>query len=117
MESGQLEVRVRDFALGPLLQVMRHNFGILAESRGLRLSAVDTRCVVRSDEALLRRILQNFLSNAIRYTRQGRIVIGCRRQGQQLRIEVHDQGPGIPESRSEERRVGKECRSRWSPYH
>src|SRR5256885_6694623 len=55
MESGQLEVRVRDFALGPLLQVMRHNFGILAESRGLRLSAVDTRCVVRSDEALLRR--------------------------------------------------------------
>src|SRR5256885_3552148 len=68
-----------------------HNFGILAESRGLRLSAVDTRCVVRSDEALLRRILQNFLSNAIRYTRQGRIVIGCRRQGQQLRIEVHDQ--------------------------
>ncbi|MBO0988447.1 PAS-domain containing protein [Delftia sp. SD018] len=98
MESGQLEVRVRDFALGPLLQVMRHNFGILAESRGLRLSAVDTRCVVRSDEALLRRILQNFLSNAIRYTRHGRIVIGCRRQGQQLRIEVHDQGPGIPES-------------------
>ena len=98
MESGQLEVRVRDFALGPLLQVMRHNFGILAESRGLRLSAVDTRCVVRSDEALLRRILQNFLSNAIRYTRQGRIVIGCRRQGRQLRIEVHDQGPGIPES-------------------
>ena len=98
MESGQLEVRVRDFALGPLLQVMRHNFGILAESRGLRLSAVDTRCVVRSDEALLRRILQNFLSNAIRYTRQGRIVIGCRRQADQLRIEVHDQGPGIPES-------------------
>ncbi len=98
MESGQLEVHVRDFALGPLLQVMRHNFGILAESRGLRLSGVDTRCVVRSDEALLRRILQNFLSNAIRYTRQGRIVIGCRRQGQQLRIEVHDQGPGIPES-------------------
>ncbi|CAB5711626.1 Aerobic respiration control sensor protein ArcB [Delftia tsuruhatensis] len=98
MESGQLEVRVRDFALGPLLQVMRHNFGILAESRGLRLSGVDTRCVVRSDEALLRRILQNFLSNAIRYTRQGRIVIGCRRQGPHLRIEVHDQGPGIPES-------------------
>ncbi|WP_280192043.1 hybrid sensor histidine kinase/response regulator [Delftia sp. PS-11] len=98
MESGQLEVHVRDFALGPLLQVMCHNFGILAESRGLRLSGVDTRCVVRSDEALLRRILQNFLSNAIRYTHQGRIVIGCRRQGSQLRIEVHDQGPGIPES-------------------
>ncbi|WP_169728557.1 hybrid sensor histidine kinase/response regulator [Comamonas composti] len=98
MESGQLEVHVSDFALGPLLQVIQHNFGILAQSHGLRLEYVSTRCVVRSDPALLRRILQNYLSNAIRYTRQGRIVLGCRRQGDQLRIEVHDQGPGIPES-------------------
>lgn len=98
MESGQLEVHVRDFALGPLLQVMQHNFGIMATSRGLRLSTVGSRCTVRSDEALLRRILQNLLSNAIRYTPRGRVLIGCRRQGQRLRIEVHDQGPGIPES-------------------
>jgi len=98
MESGQLDVHVRDFALGPLLQVMQHNFGIIAESRGLKLSAVKSRHVVRSDEALLRRILQNLLSNAIRYTPTGRVLIGCRRRGDQLRIEIHDQGPGIPES-------------------
>ena len=98
MESGQLEVHVRDLALGPLLQVMQHNFGIIAESRGLHLTAVDSRYTVRSDEALLRRILQNLLSNAIRYTPKGRIVIGCRRQGEYLRVEVHDQGPGIPKS-------------------
>lgn len=54
--------------------------------------------MVVSDEALLRRILQNFLSNALRYTPRGRVLIGCRRAGDQLRIEVHDQGPGIPES-------------------
>ncbi|MFO3707352.1 ATP-binding protein, partial [Xanthomonas codiaei] len=47
---------------------------------------------------LLRRILQNFLSNAIRYTPRGRVLIGCRRRGGWLRIEVHDQGPGIPEA-------------------
>ena len=99
MESGQLDVRVRDVALGPLLQVLGHNFGVLAESRGLALRCVPTTAVVRTDENLLRRILQNFVSNAIRYSRHGRIVVGCRREGDHhVRIEVHDQGPGIPEA-------------------
>ncbi|UCU98918.1 PAS-domain containing protein [Acidovorax radicis] len=98
MESGQLEVRIRDVALGPVLQVLAHNFGVLAESRGLALSCVDTHCVVHTDENLLRRIVQNFVSNAIRYSRRGRIVVGCRRDGDHVRIEVHDQGPGIPEA-------------------
>ncbi len=99
MESGQLDVRIHDVALGPLLQVLAHNFGVLAERQGLQLSCVATRQVVRTDENLLRRILQNFVSNAIRYSRRGRIVVGCRRVGNgHLRIEVHDQGPGIPEA-------------------
>ena len=98
MESGQLEVHIRDVPLGPLLQVLGHNFGVLAESQGLQLRCVPTRAVVRTDENLLRRILQNFVSNAIRYSRRGRIVVGCRRMGGHLRIEVHDQGPGIPEA-------------------
>ncbi|MBT9513969.1 MAG: PAS-domain containing protein [Acidovorax sp.] len=98
MESGQFDVHIHDVALGPLLQVLAHNFGVLAESRGLKLSCVPTRAVVRTDENLLRRILQNFVSNAIRYSRHGRIAVGCRRAGDHLRIEVHDQGPGIPEA-------------------
>jgi histidine kinase len=99
MESGQLDVRIHDVALGQLLQVLAHNFGVLAENQGLKLSCVATRQVVRTDENLLRRILQNFVSNAIRYSRRGRIVVGCRRVGNgHLRIEVHDQGPGIPEA-------------------
>lgn len=102
LESGALETQVRDFALDPLLETLAHEFGMLAKARGLQLERVPTRLAVRSDEALLRRILQNFLSNAIRYTPQGRVVLGCRRDGEQVRIEVHDSGPGIPEARQRE---------------
>lgn len=98
LESGALKTHVRAFALSPLLETLAREFGLAADSRGLQLRWVDTRAVVVSDEALLRRILQNFLSNALRYTPRGRVLIGCRRDGGQLRIEVHDQGPGIPES-------------------
>ncbi len=98
LESGALQTHVRAFALSPLLETLAREFGLAAQNRGLQLDWVDTRAVVVSDEALLRRILQNFLSNALRYTPRGRVLIGCRRVGDQLRIEVHDQGPGIPES-------------------
>ncbi|HRO25827.1 MAG TPA: PAS-domain containing protein [Luteimonas sp.] len=97
LEAGTLQVDIRPFALDPLLGTLAREFGILAASRGLELAYVPTRLAVRSDESLLRRILQNFLSNAVRYTRRGRIVLGCRRDGDRVRIEVHDQGPGIPE--------------------
>ncbi|PZQ18749.1 MAG: hybrid sensor histidine kinase/response regulator [Rhodanobacter denitrificans] len=98
LEAGTLQTQVRDFRLGPLLQTLGREFGILAAGRGLVLEAVAADPVVRSDETLLRRIVQNFLSNAVRYTPRGRIVLGCRRTGTDVRIEVHDQGPGIPES-------------------
>ncbi|MBN6151661.1 PAS-domain containing protein [Xanthomonas sp. AmX2] len=102
LESGTLKTQVCDFPLGPLLQTLAHEFGIVAEDRGLRLDHVATRAAVRSDETLLRRILQNFLSNAVRYTARGHVLIGCRRDGDHLRIEVHDQGPGIPEALQQE---------------
>jgi len=100
LEAGTLDVRRREFALGPLLDTLGREFALLAGERGLRLRHRGTRAVVDSDEALLRRILQNFLSNAIRYNRpQGRVLLGVRRQGAAaLRIEVWDTGPGIPET-------------------
>lgn len=98
LESGALETRIEDFALAPLLDTLAREFGILAQANGLRLDRVATRAAVRSDRVLLRRILQNFLSNAVRYTPKGRILVGCRREGDGLRIEVHDTGPGIPEA-------------------
>jgi len=61
------------------------------------LRVVPSTAGVRSDSALLRRILQNFLSNALRYTAKGRVLVGCRRRGGNLRIEVWDTGPGIPQ--------------------
>lgn len=98
LESGTLKTQVHHFALGTLLETLASEFGILAQSRGISLKWVPSHAIVYSDETLLRRILQNFLSNAIRYTPRGRVLIGCRRHGNWLRIEVHDQGPGIPES-------------------
>ena len=55
--------------------------------------------VVRSDRRLLRRLVQNLVSNAIKYTPAGRVLIGCRRRGDTLRIDVYDTGVGIPESK------------------
>ncbi|MGS7836197.1 hybrid sensor histidine kinase/response regulator [Stenotrophomonas maltophilia] len=98
LESGSLPTRVQAFRLGPLLQTLAREFGIAAQSRGLVVDWVDTAAVVVSDEALLRRILQNFLSNALRYSERGRVLLGCRRRGGLLWIEVHDQGPGIPDA-------------------
>jgi len=102
LESGTLQTRVHDFALHPLLDALAREMGMLAQARGLRLDYVPTHAVVRSDPMLLRRIVQNFLSNAVRYTARGRIVLGCRREGEAIRIEVHDTGPGIPSHRQRE---------------
>lgn len=98
LESGALEVKRRDLRLGSLLETLAREFGVLAESRGLALHYVPTRAVAHTDEDLLRRIVQNFLSNAIRYTPRGRILLGCRRSGNDVRIEVWDSGIGIPEA-------------------
>ena len=98
LESGALEIRRRDLRLSALLEALAREFGVLAQSHGLTLDYVPTRAVVHTDEDLLRRILQNFLSNAIRYTPQGRIVLGCRRAGDDVRIEVWDSGIGIPQA-------------------
>jgi histidine kinase len=95
LESGMFEVQDREFALSPLLETLAREFGILASARGIELRVANCRAAVRSDETLLRRILQNFLSNALRYTLRGRILLGCRRVGDSLRIEVWDTGPGI----------------------
>jgi len=102
LETGTLRTDVREVALGPLLEGLARETGVLAQARGLRFDHVPTRAWVRSDATLLRRLVQNFLSNAVRYTARGRIVLGVRRDGDRLWIEVHDTGPGIPPNRQRE---------------
>lgn len=98
LDAGGMPSEVRAFAAGPLLQGLATEFGLLAAAKGLQLQCVPTRAWLRSDPQLLRRVLQNFLSNAVKYTRRGRILLGVRRRGDALRIEVRDSGPGIAEA-------------------
>lgn len=97
LEAGKYQVDVSDFALGSLIDSLQQQFGVLAATRGLKLRFVATHAWARSDAQLLRRILQNFLANALRYTKNGGVVCGVRRSGANLRIEVWDSGPGIAE--------------------
>ena len=102
LDAGAQEVHVEPFELDSLLQPLTAEFRALAESRGLRLRSVPSRAVVLSDPRLLRRVLQNFLSNAVRYTRSGRVLLGCRRLPGRLRVEVWDTGVGIPPDKQQE---------------
>ncbi|MCB9929264.1 MAG: PAS-domain containing protein [Alphaproteobacteria bacterium] len=97
LDVGAIQPTVSDFAVQPVLEGLVHSVAGLAAEKGLQLRAVPTSAWVRSDQALLRRILLNLLTNAVKYTREGRVVLGARRDGSDWRIEVWDTGPGIPE--------------------
>jgi Na+/proline symporter/signal transduction histidine kinase/CheY-like chemotaxis protein len=98
LDAGGVVPQIKDFALDELLNGLATEFSALADEGGVALRFVPSHHVVRSDRRLLRRILQNFLSNAIRYTPAGgRVLFGCRAAGESLRLEVWDTGPGIPD--------------------
>ena len=97
LDAGGLQPRISRFPLDELFAQLNGEFSVLARQRGLKLDYVPTSVWVESDPQLLRRILQNFLSNAVRYTRRGRILIGARRQGDRVLAGVWDTGEGIDE--------------------
>ncbi len=85
-----------DFDADALLRELAEQYDGLARARDLGLRVHGRACLVRSDRRLLRRVLQNFLSNALRYTRTGRIVVGMRVRAHDVTFMVCDTGPGIP---------------------
>ncbi|MGI9279289.1 MAG: hybrid sensor histidine kinase/response regulator [Endozoicomonas sp.] len=103
LEAGQLIAEVREFPLSELLDPLKTEFERLAGEEGQVFRLVGSKLWVRSDPVLLRRILQNFLTNALRYCRTdgGRVMLGCRRRGNTLVVEVRDNGQGIPVEKQE----------------
>jgi len=95
LESGRLQPLLEDFALEELLDGLVLEYSALAREKGLRLRHVPTSQWVHSDRQLLRRIIQNYLANAIRYTASGEVLLGCRRLAGAVSVQVLDTGPGI----------------------
>lgn len=95
LEAGGLVPQPRVFPLAEVLAPLASEFQALATERGLAFRMRPCAGATCSDPQLLRRVLQNFLANAVRYTRSGGVLLGVRPQGADWRIEVRDTGPGI----------------------
>jgi len=96
LDAGATKPEIADIPVAELMRLLEVEFSPIARAKGLDLRFVRTTLAVRTDKRLMRRLLQNLVSNAVKYTPQGRVLIGCRRLPGALRIEVWDTGVGIP---------------------
>jgi len=99
LDTGAMKPDIVGFRIDDLLRQLEVEFAPLAHERGLQLKFVPCSLAVHSDRRLLRRLLQNLVSNAIKYTPRGHVLVGCRRHRGKLRIDVYDTGLGIPSSK------------------
>ena len=95
LELGNLRPSVSEFSVNEIFEALAGDFAAPVQERGLRLSIVRSELIIRTDRRMLAEMIRNLLSNAIRYTDRGRILLGCRRAGDNVRIEVWDSGVGI----------------------
>ncbi len=96
LDAGHLAPEPHAFSLADLFDQLRVEFEPMARGKGLALELIPTGLWINTDRPLLRRVLQNLIANAVKYTRKGRILVGCRRRGACVVIQVLDTGPGIP---------------------
>ena len=96
LDAGAMTPSITSFKMSDLMRSLEIEFAPIARAKGLKLTFVPCSLPVESDRLMLRRLLQNLISNAIKYTPRGRVLVGCRRHGQSLQIGVYDTGVGIP---------------------
>ena len=99
LDAGVWPVQPESFPLAPLLARLAREYRPQAEALGLAMRVVPSSLVVHTDRRLLERVMRNLISNAIRYTGTGRILVGCRRDGAAVRLVVADTGIGIAEEK------------------
>ena len=95
IEAGVIKPRLSEFALNDVFDRLRNEFRVIAQARNLDLTIMPGSAMVNSDPHLLDQMLRNLLGNAIKYTARGKVLVGCRRDGKDVRIEVWDTGIGI----------------------
>ncbi len=115
LDAGALIPNRSHFSLNQVFDLLKAEFTVLAQEKGLDFQLHPSRAVVHSDLQLLRRMVQNLLSNAIRYTTQGKVVLGVRRGRQGVRIQIWDTGVGIAEDKIKE--IFQEFKRLDNPRH
>lgn len=100
LDSGVMQPEVTTFPLQDIFEAVASDFAPLAAKAGLKLRVRPTRLHIQSDRMMFRRILQNIVSNALRYTGEGGVLVGARERGGNAAIEVHDTGIGISPDQS-----------------
>jgi len=98
LDAGVIEVHAEAFDIQPLLDRICGDYVEEAKQKSISLNQCRSGATVDSDPVLIERILRNLVSNAVRHTEAGRVLVGCRRRGDRIRVEVWDTGPGIPDS-------------------
>ncbi len=96
LDAGAMTTTITSFKVGDLMCSLEIEFAPIARAKALKLTFVPSSLAVESDRLLLRRLLQNLISNAIKYTPHGRVLVGCRRRGSSLQFCIYDTGVGIP---------------------